>query len=170
MLRGRVARQRGGRRRVLSTINATTAQRYGPCVRLGLLAYVTGHKSRARDGSPPERGESGKAWTRVGTGPLPVPGSSPSRDLAKARTSLGGTWDPPGGPGMPSWDLRTCTYRGPVSLCGGPDPSIHPMMYYLSLPRGALRPAHVVGSGAILRVARKCCACAASSCCRRGYP
>jgi hypothetical protein len=47
----------------------------------------------------------------------------------------------------------------------------HPTrMYYLSLPRGALRPAHVVGSGAILRVARKCCAGAASSCCRRGYP
>jgi hypothetical protein len=99
-----------------------------------------------------------------------VSGSSPSRDLAKARTSLGGTWDPPGAPSMPSWELRTCTYRGPVSLCGSLDPSIHPGMYYLSLPRGALRPAHVVGSGAILRVARKCCAGAASSCCRRGYP
>jgi hypothetical protein len=46
---------------------------------------------------------------------------------------------------MPSWELRTCTYRGPVSLCGGPDPMKHPRMYYLSLSRGALRPAHVVG-------------------------
>jgi hypothetical protein len=27
--------------------------------------------------------------------------SSPPRDLAKARTSLGGTWDPPGGPACP---------------------------------------------------------------------
>jgi hypothetical protein len=99
-----------------------------------------------------------------------VPGSSPSRDLAKARTSLGGTRDPPGGPDMPSWELQTCTYRSPVSLCGGLDPSIHPGMYYLSLPRGALRPTHVVRSGAILRVDQKCCAGAASSYCRRGYP
>jgi hypothetical protein len=30
------------------------------------------------------------AWTRVGTGPLLVPRSSPSWDPAKARTSLGG--------------------------------------------------------------------------------
>jgi hypothetical protein len=30
-------------------------------------------------------------------------------------------------------------------------------MYYLSLPRGALGPAHVVGLGAILRVALRCC-------------
>jgi hypothetical protein len=29
----------------------------------------------------------------------------------------------------------------------------HPGVYYLSLPRGAPRPAHVVGSGAVLRVA-----------------
>jgi hypothetical protein len=41
---------------------------------------------------------------------------------------------------------------GPVSYCGGPDPMMHPRMYYLSLPRGAFRPAHVVGSGVILRV------------------
>jgi hypothetical protein len=26
------------------------------------------------------------------------------------------------GPDMPSWELRTYTYRGPVSLCGGLDP------------------------------------------------
>jgi hypothetical protein len=30
------------------------------------------------------------AWTRVGTGPLLVPGSSPSWDPSKARTSLEG--------------------------------------------------------------------------------
>jgi hypothetical protein len=31
------------------------------------------------------------AWTHVSTGPLPVPGTSSSRDLAKVWTSLGGT-------------------------------------------------------------------------------
>jgi hypothetical protein len=44
MLRGRVAYQRGGRRCVLSAINANTAQPHGPYVRLGPLAYVMGHK------------------------------------------------------------------------------------------------------------------------------
>jgi hypothetical protein len=56
MLRGHVARQRGGRRRVLSAINAEAAQLYGPYVRLGPLAYVTGHKPRGSSGSPPKRG------------------------------------------------------------------------------------------------------------------
>jgi hypothetical protein len=84
-----------------------------------------------------------------------MPGSSPSRDLAVVRTLLGGTWGPSEGPDMPSWELGPCTYRGPVSLCGGPDPMMHPGVYYLSLPHGALRPAHVVGSGAVLCVARR---------------
>jgi hypothetical protein len=97
-------------------------------------------------------------------------GSSPSWDLAKARALLGGTRGPPEGPGMPSWELWTCTYRGPVSLCGGPDPMMYLGMYYFSLPRGALRPAHVVGSGADLRVAWRRRTCTASSYCRRGYP
>jgi hypothetical protein len=56
MLRGRVARQCGGRRCVLSAINAKTAQPYGPYVRLGPLAYVMSHKPRSRGGSSPERG------------------------------------------------------------------------------------------------------------------
>jgi hypothetical protein len=51
MLRGHIARQRGGRRRVLSAINAKAAWLYGPCVRLGPLAYVTGHKPRDSSGS-----------------------------------------------------------------------------------------------------------------------
>jgi hypothetical protein len=55
MLRGHVARQRGGRRRVLSAINAEAARLYGPYVRLDPLAYVTGHKPRGSSGSPPER-------------------------------------------------------------------------------------------------------------------
>jgi hypothetical protein len=56
MLRGHVARQRGGGRRVLSAINAEAARLYGPYVRLGSLAYVTGHKPRGSSGSPPEQG------------------------------------------------------------------------------------------------------------------
>jgi hypothetical protein len=56
MLRGHVARQRGGRCRVLSAINAKVARLYGPYVRLSPLAYVTGHKPRSSSGSPPERG------------------------------------------------------------------------------------------------------------------
>jgi hypothetical protein len=71
---------------------------------------------------------------------------------------------------MPYWELRTCTYMGPVSLYGGPDPMMHLGAYYLSLPHGALRPAHVVGSGAVLRVARRRRMCTTSSYRRRGYP
>jgi hypothetical protein len=56
MMRGRVARQRGGRQRVLSAINAKIARLYGPYVRLGPLAYVTSHKPRGSSGSPPDRG------------------------------------------------------------------------------------------------------------------
>jgi hypothetical protein len=56
MPRGRVAHQRGGRRRVLSVINAKTVQPYGRYVRLGPLAYVASHKPRAHGGSPSERG------------------------------------------------------------------------------------------------------------------
>jgi hypothetical protein len=43
MLRGHVARQHSGRRRVLSSINAGAARLY---VRLGSMAYVMGHKLR----------------------------------------------------------------------------------------------------------------------------
>jgi hypothetical protein len=56
MLRGHVARQRGGRWRVLSAINAEATRLYGPYVRLGPLAYVTGLKPRGSSRSPPERG------------------------------------------------------------------------------------------------------------------
>jgi hypothetical protein len=99
-----------------------------------------------------------------------MPGSSWYRNLAKARTLLGGTWGSPKGPDMPSWELRTHSYRGPVSFRGGPDLLMHPGEYYLSLPRGAPSPAHVVGSGAALRVTWGCRTGAASSYCRRRYP
>jgi hypothetical protein len=56
MLRGHVAYQCGGRRCVLSAIKAKTAKTHGSFVRLGPLAYVTGHKPRVRGGFPPEWG------------------------------------------------------------------------------------------------------------------
>jgi hypothetical protein len=100
MPRGHVAHQHGGRRCVLSAINAKAAWLYGPCIRLGLLAYVTGHMPRGSSGPSPEREALGKAWTRAGTGPLPMLGSSSSRDLAKTWTLLGGAWSLFEGPGM----------------------------------------------------------------------
>jgi hypothetical protein len=84
-----------------------------------------------------------------------MPGFSLSRDLAVVRTLLGGIWGPSEEPGIPSWESRIviegpgCAYRGPVLLRGGPDLMMHPVVYHLSLPRGAPRPAHVVGSGAV---------------------
>jgi hypothetical protein len=55
MSRGLVACLRGGRRCVLSAVNAEAARLYGPYVRLGPLAYVTGHKPCGSHGTPPER-------------------------------------------------------------------------------------------------------------------
>src|SRR5688572_21765032 len=80
---------------------------------------------------------SGERWARPGHVPAPDPYSCRGPPRPRALLSTGPLL-------MPSWELWTCTYRGPVSLCGGPDPMMHPGMYYLSLPRGALRPAHVV--------------------------
>jgi hypothetical protein len=67
-------------------------------------------------------------------------------------------------------ELQAHTYRGPVFLYGGPDPTMLPGTYHPSSPCGALRPAHVVGSGAALRVTRRSRTGAAPSYCRRGYP
>jgi hypothetical protein len=55
MPRGHVAGQRGGRRHVPSAIKAKVAWLYGLCIRLGLLAYVTGHTPRGSSGPLPER-------------------------------------------------------------------------------------------------------------------
>jgi hypothetical protein len=115
---------------------------------------------------------------RARPGHVPAPDSYSCRGslrpmLCCGRTLLGGTWGPSG---MPSWEFRTVfggpggAYRGPVSLCGGPDPMMHPGVYYFSLPHGAPRPAHVVGSGAVLRVVRRRRTCTASLYCRKGYP
>jgi hypothetical protein len=82
-----------------------------------------------------------------------------------------------GGPGVLPRD-PSCLLGSPRLVCteglvpygGGPDSMMHPAVYHLSSPRGALRPAHVVGSGATLRVTWRGRTGAAPSCCRRGYP
>jgi hypothetical protein len=103
-------------------------------------------------GTPPEREVEGKAQTRVSTGPLLIPGSSLFRDPAEVRTY----------PEAPDLYIS-----GSGVLLWGPGPT---GMCCLSLPRGALWPAHVVGSGVVPRVARRRRIGAAPSCCRRGYP
>jgi hypothetical protein len=84
--------------------------------------------------------------------------------------SGGGGWHPPGGLGISPRELRTRTHRGPVFFCVGSDPTVLPRMHYPSSPRGALRSAHMVGSGAALRVTWRCRTGVASLYCRRGYP
>jgi hypothetical protein len=77
---------------------------------------------------------------------------------------------------MPSWDSGSviedpgCAYKGPVFLRGGPVPMMHPGVYHLSWPRGAPRPAHVVGSDAVLRTARRRRTCTSSLYYSRGTP
>jgi hypothetical protein len=84
MLRGHVARQRGGRRCVFSSINAGAARLL---IRFGPVAFLWATSS----GSPPEREVEGRARTRVGTGPLHIPRSSSFRDPA-------GVWTYPEAP------------------------------------------------------------------------
>jgi hypothetical protein len=77
---------------------------------------------------------------------------------------------------MPSWEPRIvivglgCASRGPVFIRGGPNPMMHPGVHHLPLPRGAPRPAHAVGSSAVLRAARRHRTCTASLYRSRGYP
>jgi hypothetical protein len=140
MLRGHIARQRSGRRRVFSSINGGAARLL---VRFGPVAYVMGHKQRvsACAGS----GEQGPHTCQHRT---PCTHQGPSR----SGTLLG--FGPTRGSRL------IYIYRGPVSFCGGPNlPRC-----------GALWPAHPVGSGAVLRVAWRRRMGAMSSCYRRGYP
>jgi hypothetical protein len=119
---------------------------------------------------------SGERRARPGHVPAPDPHSCRGSFRPGALLWLGPYSERPGPVGMPSWEFRTvsegpgCAYRGPVFLCGGPDLMMHHGVYYLSLPRGAPRPAHVVGSGAVLRVARRRRTCTMSLYCSRGYP
>jgi hypothetical protein len=79
MLRGHVARQRSGRRRVFFLINAGIARLF---VRVGPVAYVMGHKQRVSSWA----GSGGEARTRVSVGPLHTPGSFSLQDPAGVRT------------------------------------------------------------------------------------
>jgi hypothetical protein len=72
MLGGRVARLRGGRRRVLSAINVDAARLGGLYARLGPLVCVGPQATRQ------QWAVQDKVWARASTGPLPSPGSSPS--------------------------------------------------------------------------------------------
>jgi hypothetical protein len=71
MPRGHIVRRLGGRRRVLSAINAETARPQWPDVRLRRSAYVMSHKPRGSSGSLSKRGAWCKPRTRASTGPLP---------------------------------------------------------------------------------------------------
>jgi hypothetical protein len=63
-----------------------------------------------------------------------------------------------------------CAYRGPVLIRGGPDPMMYPGVHHLLLLRGAPRPAHAMGSGAVLRATRRRRTCTAFLYRSRGYP
>jgi hypothetical protein len=103
--------------------------------------------------------------------PDPYPCRGPPRPgtLPRPGPYWGGALSLFEGPIMSSWELRTRSNRGPASLAG-PDPSMHLEKYYLSLPRGAPSLAHVVGSGATLRMIWRCGTGAAPSYRRRGTP
>jgi hypothetical protein len=120
-------------------------------------------RASTRAGSVGQGLDTCRHRTPTHAGALLVPRPCQGPDLT------GGAWSLFEGPGVPSWELRTRSYRGPVSL-GGPDPSMHVGMYYLFLPRGAPSPAHVVGSGAALCMTWRCGTGAAPSYRRRGYP
>jgi hypothetical protein len=90
--------------------------------------------------------------------------------LLRSGPHSGGPQTHPGDPACLLGSSGLVPHRGPVFLYGGPDPAVLPGMYYPSLPRGALRSAHVVGSGATLRVTWRSRTCTTSSYCRRGYP
>src|SRR5688572_2883944 len=97
--------------------------------------------------SSPEWEVEGKARTHVSTGPLHTPGPFSFRDPAGVRTY----------PEAPDLYVYRCAG---VLLWGSGLTEV----WRLSLPRGALWPAHPVGSGAVLRMARRRHMGAVSSC------
>jgi hypothetical protein len=90
MLGGRVACWRGGRRCILSAINAEAARLGGIYARLGPLVYVSGHKPRGR---------SGQCRTRSGHVPAPDPYLRRGPPRPGTLPMLG----PSRGSGIPSW-------------------------------------------------------------------
>jgi hypothetical protein len=146
MLRGHVARQRSGRRRVLSSINARATRLY---VRLGPMAYVMGHTQRAFACAVSEDQSLHTCQHRTPTYPkvLLVPGPCRGSNLPRG--------------------------SGPVCIQGPGDllwRSGLTEAWCLSLPCGALWPAHLVELDAVLRAARRRRMDAMPLCCRRGYP
>jgi hypothetical protein len=115
-----------------------------------------------------------RAWSGHVSAPNPCLCRGPPRPGTLLRpgphSGGGGPGTHPGDPACHLGSSGLVLHRGPVFLCGGPDPTVLPGMYYPSSPRGALRPAHVVGSGATLGVTWRSRTCASSSYCRRGYP
>jgi hypothetical protein len=121
---GHIVRWLGGRRRVLSAINAETARPQWPDVRLRRSAYVMSHKPRGSIGSLSEWGAWCKPRTRASTGPLPGRGPGipcprilgPGGDLS--RPPHGRVWDLSRrsaryarGPVLSTWQARTyCVY------------------------------------------------------------
>jgi hypothetical protein len=98
MLRGHIVRQLGGKRHVLSAINAETARPQWPDVRLRWSAYVMSHKPCGSSRFLSERGAWCDPRTHASTGPLPGRGLGipcprilgPSDDLSGPHTK--GSW------------------------------------------------------------------------------
>jgi hypothetical protein len=146
MLRGHVACQRSGRRRVLSSINAGATRLY---VRLGPMAYVMGHKQRA--------------FACAGSGEQGLH-TCQHRTLAYPKVLLG--LEPYRGSDLPRGSGPVCI-QGPGDLLWG---SGLTEAWCLSSPRGALWPTRPVELGAVLRVVRRRRMGAMLLCYRRGYP
>jgi hypothetical protein len=170
MSRGLVACQRGGRRRVLSVINAEVERLLGPYVRLDPLAYVMGLKPSGSSGAPLGQEVPLERWTRVSTGPLFVsglpglgalPGSGPYSEGPRAYPRdpvcpLGSSGPVSTGVQRPSAEVRTyrCTLGSFIFPCHAVLPTLPMRWGRVLLP---VRPGG-------------CRTGAASSYCRRGYP
>jgi hypothetical protein len=78
MLRGHVACQCGGRRRVLSAINGEAARLLGALRQARPVGLCHGPQATWQQRVSASVRSVGKAWTRASTGPLLMPGSSSS--------------------------------------------------------------------------------------------
>jgi hypothetical protein len=135
MSRGHIIRRLGGRRRVLSAINAKTARPQWPDVRLRRSAYVMSHKPRGSSGSLSERGAWCNPRIRANTRPLPERGPGipcprilgPGGDLSGPHTEGSGIFL--GGP--PVMHGVRCFRRGRP----GPTACIRSMLFPLAIWR-----------------------------------
>jgi hypothetical protein len=124
--KGHIVRRLGGRRRVLSAINAETVRPQWPDVILRRSAYVMSHKPRGSSGSLSKRGAWCNPRTRASTRPLP--GRGPGIPCLRILR--------PGG------DLSGPHMEGPGIFLGGP-----PIMHGVRcLPRGRPGPTACIRS------------------------